>query len=130
MKRRSVFLLACCLAFGAAPLARASTQLPFTEQAFAAAQQEGKPILVHVNASWCPTCAKQRPILSQLEATPQFRDLIVYQVDFDTQKDVVKQMGVRMQSTLIVFHGATEKGRATGITDPDAIRNLLAEANR
>ena len=35
-----------------------------------------------------------------------------------------------MQSTLIVFHGATEKGRATGITDPDAIRNLLAEANR
>lgn len=130
MKRLAVLLLACCLSLGTAPLAWAATQAPFTEQAFEAAQKAGQPILVHVNASWCPTCAKQRPILSQLEATPQFQDLVVYQVDFDTQKDVVKQMGVRMQSTLIVFHGATEKGRATGITDPDAIHNLLAEANQ
>ncbi len=127
---RSVFaaLLACSLAVAASPSARAATEAPFTQAAFATAQREGKPILVYIAASWCPTCARQRPILSQLENDPAFRDLAVYKVDFDTQKDVVRAMGARMQSTLIVFHGSTEKGRSTGATDPSAIKALLEKA--
>jgi len=34
-------------------------------------------------------------------------------------------MGARMQSTLIVFHGATLKGVAVGDTDPRSIQALL-----
>jgi len=117
----AAFILA---ALAAGP-ALAATEAPYTQTGFAAAQQEGKPILVHVTAPWCPTCAQQRPILSKLEADPKFRDLQVFDVDFDTQKDVLRAMGVRMQSTLIAFHGAQEEARSTGATSEDAIRTVL-----
>ena len=54
-------LVASTLAFGVP--AYASEPTPFTPQAFEAAQKAGKSILVHITASWCPTCKAQRPIL-------------------------------------------------------------------
>jgi thioredoxin 1 len=112
-----------------APIAGALAEpVAFTQPAFEAAQQQGKPILVQITASWCPVCAKQRPILSQLEAEPRFKNLVVYNIDFDSQKDQVRAMGVQKQSTLIVFDGTAEKGRSTGETDPAAIQSLLAKS--
>jgi thioredoxin 1 len=105
-----------------------ATEMPFTQQAFSTAQHEDKPILVYISATWCPTCAKQKPILSDLEKEPAFKDLLVYQVDFDKQKDVVRAMGAQMQSTLVVFHGATERGRSTGDTNAASIKGLLEKA--
>ena len=128
--RRLQFLLVALLAFaGVAAFgpARAATEAPFTQAAFVAAQNAGKPILIEVHASWCPTCAKQRPILSKLWEEPAFKDVQVFKVDFDTQKDVLRQMRVQMQSTLIAFHGATEQARATGITDANEIRALVTK---
>jgi thioredoxin 1 len=119
---------ATLLFLGVVGPAFAGQPVPFTMSAFAAAQAEGKPILVDVTAPWCPVCAKQHPILSQLEQTPELGDLVVFDVDFDSQKDVLKRFGVQMQSTLIVFFGKTEEGRATGITDPAQIKSLLLKA--
>jgi thiol-disulfide isomerase/thioredoxin len=113
----------------AAPAARAASVENYTPAAFAAAQQAGKPILVHITAPWCPTCAAQRPILARLEDQPGNRDLRVFNVDFDHQKDAVRAFGARMQSTLIVFHGAVEEGRSTGDTRADSIEALVARAN-
>ena len=121
-------LMAACLTAAAVPAALAAVEAPFTQAAFAAAQHDGKPILVDITASWCPTCAKQRPILAGLEADPAFKDLVVYQVDFDAQKDVVRAMGAQMQSTLIVFRGGQEKGRSTGDTAPASIKALLEKS--
>lgn len=109
--------------------AHAATEAPFTEEAFAAAKQDGKPILVEISAPWCPICAKQKPILGTLLTAPAYKDLLVYQVDFDHQKDVVRELGATMQSTLIVYHGGSEKGRSTGETKPEAIGALVAKAN-
>lgn len=123
--------LAGCLSAAICPVAEAAAAAPvspFTPQAFAAAQEAGKPILVEIDASWCPTCAQQRPIVRQLLDTPEFRDVVAYRVDFDTQKDVVRQMGARMQSTLVVFHGRTEEGRSVRDTSEASIRALLAKA--
>lgn len=129
-KSVSAALLAACLSVAVGSVAQAATEAPFTQPAFTAAQREGKPILVDITASWCPTCAKQRPILSQLMSEPAFKDLVVYQVDFDTQKDVVRALGAQMQSTLIVFRGNAEKGRSTGDTAPASIKALLDKANQ
>ncbi|MEI7712459.1 MAG: thioredoxin family protein [Rhodospirillales bacterium] len=105
--------------------AMAATETPFEPKTFAAAQQSGKPILVDIWASWCPTCAKQTPILATLSADPAFNELIVFKVDFDTQKDVVRDFGARVQSTLIAFHGPQEVGRSAGDTNAASIRTLL-----
>jgi thiol-disulfide isomerase/thioredoxin len=106
----------------------ASETKPFTQAAFDAAQAAGKPILVDIHAWWCPICAKQAPTLEKLQSSTELGDLTVFKVDFDSQKDVVHQFGAQMQSTLIVFHGKTEKGRSTGMTDPQKIHDLLLQA--
>ena len=100
----------------------------FTAQAFRAAQDAGKPILVEIHASWCPTCKAQTPILSELTAQPKFKDLVVLRVDFDGQKDEVRNFGARVQSTLIVFKGANEVGRSVGDTNRSTIAALLDKA--
>lgn len=120
--------MAVFLAFAAPAIALAAGSQPFDAKAFAAAQAAGKPILVQIHADWCPTCVKQRPILAALENTPEFTDLVVFNIDFDSQKNLVRQFGVQMQSTLIVFHGKAEKGRSTGETDPARIKARLEKS--
>jgi thiol-disulfide isomerase/thioredoxin len=105
--------------------ALATETKPFTPNAFSAAQKAGKPIFVDVHASWCPVCAKQKPILSELTAEPKFKDLVFFVVDYDSQKDAVKFFDVRMQSTLIAFKGQHESGRSVGDTDRASIAALL-----
>ncbi|ACS39104.1 thioredoxin family protein [Methylorubrum extorquens] len=119
-------------AFAVAPMllgtAAGAAEMAYTPAAFEAAQKAGKPILVHITAPWCTTCAAQKPILSKLEADPKFKDLQVFDVDFDSRKDVVKQFGATMQSTLITYKGEKETGRSAGETKPEAISALLDKA--
>src|SRR5436305_15262857 len=93
----------------------------FDQQAFEAAQAAGKPILIEVTAPWCPTCKAQAPILSKLKAESRFKNLEAFNIDFDSQKDLLKKFNVRMQSTLIVFKGGQEAGRSTGDTNAGSI---------
>jgi len=105
---------------------------PFNADAFAQAQNDGKLIVVHVNAFWCSTCEVQRPvlgsILTDLKKTPDFADVVVFSVDFDQQKDVVRRFDVHVQGTLIVFRGKIEIGRSIGDTSADDIKALLIRA--
>jgi thioredoxin 1 len=126
MKRFAIVAgLALSMSVGAFGAVYAATVLPYQQAAFDAAQKSGEPVLIFVEASWCPTCAKERPILQQLYGTPEFANLKVFDVDFDTSKPLLRQLGVQMQSTLIVYHGAKETGRMTGATDPTVIKRLL-----
>lgn len=127
--RRIVILGAAALALipAAIPAAMAEPQ-DYSEQAFAAAQAAGKPILLDVHAPWCPTCKAQEPILSKLSAQPKFKDFVVMRIDFDSKKNLLRKFKVRYQSTLIVFKGAKEVGRSTGNTDPASIEALLDKA--
>jgi thioredoxin 1 len=106
-------------------IAQAAQQVAWNQAAFASAQAAGKSVIVDVTASWCPTCAKQRPTIAALANDPEFAKAVIFSVDFDTEKDVLQAMHVSMQSTLIAFKGKTEMARATGITDPIEIRALF-----
>jgi thioredoxin 1 len=106
----------------------AAEEQPFTRQAFLAAQKDGKSILVEIHASWCPTCQAQKPILGKLFADPKFKNLAVFRVDFDSQKDEVRNFKARIQSTLITFKGNEEIARSVGDTNADSIADLLALA--
>ena len=131
MLNRRLFIGA--LALGAtlavSPLAAAMSPQTYSQKSFQAAQAAGKPILLHITAPWCPTCKAQKPILSRLEGTPKFKNLVVLDIDFDTSKPLLRKLHVAQQSTLIVYKGKTEVGRSTGDTDPASIEALLAKAN-
>src|ERR1700748_2489091 len=120
--KKLAMLTSFMLAIGAA---QAATVQPYQQAAFNAAQKSGQPILVFVEASWSPPCAKERHILHQLYETPEFAHLQVFDVDFDTSKPLLRQLGVQMQSTLIIYHGTKATGRMTGATDPAVIKRLL-----
>jgi thioredoxin-like negative regulator of GroEL len=111
----------------AAPLvpAWASTAVPFSAEAFKAAQASGSPILVEIHADWCPTCKAQNPILDKLTSAEKFKGLKIFRVDFDAMKPVVKEFGAQMQSTLIIFKGSAEQGRSVGDTREASIAALL-----
>jgi thiol:disulfide interchange protein len=124
--RRSAILglgLAACMA--AAPQALAFQSEPYDQKGFDAAQAAGKPILVEVTAPWCPTCKAQKPTLSDLGRRAKFKDMVVFQIDFDSQKDLLRKFNVRMQSTLIVFAGTKEVARSTGDTNASSIEAQL-----
>jgi thioredoxin 1 len=123
LSRRSIILVAVVASVGFVAPALATETKTFDQASFAVAQKAGKPIFVGIHASWCPICAKQKPILSELIADPKFKNLVYFVVDFDSQKDAVKYFG--MQSTLIAFRGATETGRSVGDTDRSSIAALL-----
>jgi thiol-disulfide isomerase/thioredoxin len=81
-----------------------------------------------VTAPWCGTCKIQKPIIARLEKEPAFKDLVVFNVDFDTQKEILRDLRVQRQSTMIVLRGEHEIDRSVGETDPSAIEALLRKA--
>lgn len=130
-RRQIVLSVTAALALGAtlsfSPLAYAASKA-FDQKAFVAAQNAGKPILLHITAPWCPTCRAQAPILANLEATPRFKGMVVFSIDFDSKKDLLRALRVNQQSTLVVFKGKQEVGRSTGDTNAASIEELLGKA--
>lgn len=117
--------LATLLVLAASQAAAAAERRAFDTAAFAAAQSRGAPILVEITAPWCPTCRAQKPIIAELGAKPEHRDLVIFAVDFDSQKEVVRGFRAQSQSTLIAFRGKGETARSVGDTDPGSIAGLL-----
>jgi thioredoxin 1 len=97
----------------------------YSSAAFESAKASGKPIVVEFHANWCPTCRAQAPIV---ESFANKNGFIVLRVDYDNQKAVRRAFGVRQQSTLIVFKGRNEVGRAVGITSAASIATLMQKA--
>lgn len=127
MKRLSqaVFALAIlCLSSG---LASADEPGRFTAAAFEAAQKAGKPILIDISATWCSTCKAQALILNKLFAEPKFKDLQVFGIDFDSQKDAMRMFEAKDRATLIVFKGSREMGRSMFDTNRESIEALLSK---
>lgn len=109
--------------FGAISSAASAAQ-PFNAKAFHEAQASGKTTLIHVGASWCSMCQRQKPIIRQIEK--EIPELVVYEIDFDTAKDVLWLLDVRHQTTLIVFNGKREIVRSVGDASGSGIRALVA----
>lgn len=124
---RAPILTAAFVAVAAlsAPAAAAEFK-PFDRATFDAAQKAGRPVLVEVNAWWCPVCASQAGTIKATVADPAYANLLILRINFDKQKEEWKAFNVTKQSTLIAFKRGRELGRLSYITDKDKIRNLLA----
>lgn len=116
----AIVAFACFAAISSAAIAAQ----PFNAKSFQQAQASGKTTLIHVGASWCSTCQRQKPIIRQIEK--EIPELVVYEVDFDTAKDVLWLLDVHHQTTLIVYNGKSEIARSVGDTSGSSIRALVA----
>jgi len=109
--------------------ANAAQKERFTDARFDAAQQKNESVIIDVTAPWCPTCKAQKPIIEKLASDKKYSDVVILEVDFDSQKDALKRFKVNQQSTLIAFKGKAEKGRSTGDTTEAGIRSLFDKAS-
>jgi len=128
LTRRLIVSIAAASLLPLTVLLAAEAAPAYDQAAFKAAQDSGKPVLVEIHASWCPTCKAQSAVLEPMLKQDDFKAMAVFRVDFDEQKSVVRAFKADMQSTLIVFKGATEVGRVVGETDAGAIEALLRKA--
>jgi len=111
-----------------AVLALAAEPKVFSQQEFDRLAHEGKPVIVDVAATWCPTCKAQKPIVDSLTQQGAYKDVTVLTVDFDADKPVLKTFRVGMQSTLIAFKGGKETGRSVGDTTGAGVEALFKKA--
>ncbi|WP_298625559.1 thioredoxin family protein [uncultured Zoogloea sp.] len=121
---RVVTALACLLA----PIAAQALEIqPYSADALAAAQSAGKPVAVHFHAPWCPTCRAQAKVFDGLKPDASL-PLPLLVADYDSERALRQKLGVRTQSTLIVWRGAKETARLAGETDADRLRAALRSA--
>lgn len=125
MKRSAILVTVLTLW---AAVAAAAEPRPFNQQDFDKLAHDGKPVVVDVSATWCPTCKAQKPIVQSLSRQPAYKDVAILMVDFDADKAVLKRFKVNMQSTLIAFNAGKETGRSVGDTTPAGIENLFKKA--
>ena len=125
--KRFVALLTAAVVLAPA-LSLAGPVAKYNKRALEQAQDAGKPIIVFVTASWCPNCRAQQPIVDTLTKDPAFSEAVLFVVDYDSEKQALRDLNVTMQSTLIAFRGKTERKRSTAVTDPEQIRALFQSA--
>ncbi len=117
-------VLALCATAFAAP-ASAQDWMAYSPAAFAEAQSAGKPVVVHVHASWCPTCRAQMPTLDELKAELAPSGVAFIRVDFDKDKEFLRTHRVSSQSTVLTFKGDKETARSVAQTDRARLRTLV-----
>lgn len=125
MKLISRVVLAVCTAISVAAPAPAADFREFDSSAFAAAQAAGEPVLVDVQAWWCPVCASQNRTIKKVVASTRYDRVIVFHLNYDKQKEEWKRLGVSKQGTLIAYRGQTETGRLAFQTNSGKIEALL-----
>ena len=109
-------------------IATAGEIKPFTQRDFDMLTHEGKPVVLDISATWCPTCKAQQPIIDGLMKKPAYKDVTLMTIDFDSAKPTLKKFKVTMQSTLVAFKGAKEVGRSVGDTTPEGLEGLIKRA--
>jgi thioredoxin 1 len=122
---KAVRHLLVAIPLAVATAAALADERPYSAAAFTQLTQAGQEVVVDVHADWCPTCRRQQPVLEGLVKTDKYKKYTILVLDFDTQTQALQQFHVAQQSTLIVFHGREEMGRATGITESSQIAALL-----
>jgi thioredoxin-like negative regulator of GroEL len=100
---------------------------PYSPETLAARQKAGESVALHFHADWCPVCKAQDKVFNGWKGDATVPGTLLL-VDYDKERDLKRQLGVRTQSTVIAYKGARETGRLAGDTDPKALRALLDNA--
>ena len=106
-------------------LAMAGDIKPFSQAGFDELTAAGKPVVLDISATWCPTCKAQKPIIDGLMKQPAYKDVTLMTIDFDSEKPTLKKFKVGMQSTLVAFKGTQEVGRSVGDTSAQGLEGLI-----
>jgi len=124
---KTIQLLAGLALSVAASLAFALDIQPYSPETLAAKQKAGDSVALHFHADWCPTCRAQEKVFNSWKGDAAVPGTLLI-VNYDKERELKRQLGVRTQSTVIVYKGSKETGRLAGETDPAPLRAVLDSA--
>src|SRR6266436_7283782 len=110
------------------PAAHAAGLLPFDAVRFEEARQSGKPVVLQVTATWCGPCQRLRKVVSGLLENSEFKDLVIFDADFDANRDALVKLNAHTVTTLVIYRDDVEILRSSGETRADAVEALLRKA--
>ena len=126
LNRRTLFASAISVLI--APASRAASFLPFDSVRFDEARKSGKPVVLQVTATWCGPCQRLRKVVGGLLENSEFKDLAIFDADFDANKDALVKLNAHTVTTLVIYRDDAEILRSSGETRPDAVEALLRKA--
>ena len=100
----------------------------YTQQEFDALLAEGKTLVVHIHADWCGTCKAQDVQINAAMNSPDFKDVVFFEVDYDTQRKHVKFFNGKLQSTIIIFKAGKELDRVVAERDASELQAFLKKS--
>lgn len=107
--------------------ATANNPKTFTREAFNQAKTAGKTVVVAFHAPWCPVCKAQEPKIEAL-LNSDYKQVVAFNVDYDTNVPLRKEMNVLKQATLIMYRGETEVARLSFKSDDASMQEFFAHA--
>jgi len=122
----AIFIAAFAFSFNAT--ASAIAHEAYTQERFEALQAAGEVVLVDVFASWCGTCAKQQVAFEKYRASNPTKKFHILRVDFDKQKEFVKQLRAPKQSTLLLYKGQEQFWYSVGENRYEVIETEINKA--
>ena len=100
----------------------------YTQQEFETLLAGGKTLVVHIHADWCGTCKAQDVQINAAMNSPEFKDVVFFEVDYDTQRKHVKFFNGKLQSTIIIFKAGKEIDRTIAERDPGELQAFLKKS--
>ncbi len=100
----------------------------YTQQEFDALLAEGKTLVVHIHADWCGTCKAQDVQINAAMNSPDFKDVVFFEVDYDSQRKHVKFFNGKLQSTIIIFKAGKEIDRIIAERDAGELQAFLKKS--
>jgi thiol-disulfide isomerase/thioredoxin len=127
LNRRGL-LVGVALSFVLASGVQAANKVPFNAAGFRAARDSGKPVILEVAATWCGPCQKMKRTVSELVQRPEFKNVMIFEADYDANKEDLKQLNAYHVTTLILYRDKAEVQRTVGETQPEMIEPLLRKS--
>jgi len=97
---------------------------PYSAESLAAAEKAGQPVALHFHADWCPACRAQERVFKSWQGDASIPGTLLV-VDYDNARELRRELGVRSQSTIILYKGGKEATRVGGMTDAEDLRAVI-----
>ena len=121
--RKTIALLIFCIVLPASAAGKF-----YTQQEFDTLLAEGKTLVVHIHADWCGTCKAQDVQINAAINSSEFKDVVFFEVDYDTQRKYVKFFNGKLQSTIIIFKAGKEIDRVIAERDASELQAFLKKS--
>ena len=93
------------------------------DEAKAAADADGLPLVVYFTADWCGPCKQARPLVDEAVTAPGRVAAVV--IDFDVEQEFAASLGVRKLPQALVYSAAGDGVRLIGLDELRRIGDYL-----